>query len=219
MNIDVIKKAYIFQGITDNELDGMLKCFSSRVKYYKKGEYIYCAGTPITSLGLVVNGSIIVEYNDLWGNHSVLDCVTAGGIFAENYALSYGEILMVDIVANEESEILFLDTSTVLATCHHACSCHQKFIRNLLALAAAKSLNLSRHIIHISSKNIRGRVLSYLSLCASSNSNYEFDIIYDRQQLADYLCVDRSALSAELSKMKKEGLLDFKKNHFILNVK
>lgn len=123
---------------------------------------------------------------------------------------------MISAVAAEETEILFLRTECMLAVCSRACSGHHQLIRNMLGIAARKSLNLSRRILHTSAKSIRGRVLSFLSFQAEKQGCRSFDIPFNRQQMADYLSVDRSALSGELSKMQKEGLIFVKRNHFVL---
>ena len=124
--------------------------------------------------------------------------------------------MMVSVVASEKTEVLFLNVSRILQVCNNNCSHHNKIIHNLLAVSARKNLNLSRRIFHTSAKSIRGRLLSYLSYQAMKNGSHEFDIPFSRQQLADYLSVDRSALSNELSKMQKEGLLQANRSHFLL---
>ena len=124
---------------------------------------------------------------------------------------------MVSAVAAEDTEVLFLNVERVLNTCPETCSHHSRLIRNLLTVSSRKNLDLSRRIFHTSSKSIRGRLLSYLSSQAVLLGKREFEIPFNRQQLADYLSVDRSALSNELGKMQREGLLEFHKNHFLLN--
>ncbi|WP_367186338.1 Crp/Fnr family transcriptional regulator [Oscillibacter sp.] len=157
-----------------------------------------------------------IENNDLWGNRSVLDRVGPGQVFAETYACVPGEALMVSVVAAETAQVLFLDAAQLLLPCQSACSHHARLIANLLSISAQKNLNLSRRIFHTSSKSIRGRLLSYLSYQALRQGSRDFTIPFDRQALADYLSVDRSALSAELGKMQREGLLRVRKNHFVL---
>lgn len=123
---------------------------------------------------------------------------------------------MVSVVAADTAEILFLDISRVLHICSNTCVFHSKLIGNLLFISSQKNLNLSRRIFHTSSKSIRGRLLSYLSFQATQHGSCDFEIPFNRQQLADYLSVDRSAMSNELSKMQRDGLLSVKRNHFIL---
>lgn len=206
----------LFQGAAPQEVEEMLACLGAEQRCFSKGEMIYRAGDVVSSLGLVISGSILIESVDLWGNTTVLDSVGPGQIFAEVYACAAGEPLMVDVVAAGEVEVLFLNMDRVLQVCSHACDYHNRLIRNLLSISAQKNLNLSRKIFHTSAKSIRGRLLSYLSDQAIRNGSRSFVIPFDRQQLADYLNVDRSALSNELSKMRREGLLRVQKNRFEL---
>lgn len=194
----------------------MLNCLGAAERGYTKGEQIYHSGDYVTDLGMVLSGSVLIQTDDLWGNTTVLDRIGPGQIFAETYACVPGEPLMVDVVAAEGTQVLFLNVERVLRVCSHTCAHHSKLIRNLLLLSAQKNLNLSRKIFYTSSKTIRGRLLSYLSYQARRNGTPSFTIPFNRQQLADYLNVERSALSNELSKMQRDGLLVVEKNHFTL---
>lgn len=217
MNYDFISKTGIFCGISSQDAASMMKCLQTYTRQYKKGEAVYRAGEQIDAMGLVLSGSVTIEQNDVWGNQSILDNAGRGQVFAETYACAPGEPLMVDVIAAEDTEILFLNTARVIKTCSSACEFHNRLVRNLLAVMASKNLNLTRKISHITPKSIRSRLLSYLSYQAIRQGTYQFEIPFNRQQLADYLCVDRSAMSNELSKMQKEGLLSFYKNKFHLN--
>ena len=194
----------------------MLNCLGAAERGYTKGEQIYHSGDYVSDLGMVLSGSVLIQTDDLWGNTTVLDRIGPGQIFAETYACVPGEPLMVDVVAAEGTQVLFLNVERVLRVCSHTCAHHSKLIRNLLLLSAQKNLNLSRKIFYTSSKTIRGRLLSYLSYQARRNGTPSFTIPFNRQQLADYLNVERSALSNELSKMQRDGLLVVEKNHFTL---
>ncbi|MBR5123043.1 MAG: Crp/Fnr family transcriptional regulator [Anaerotignum sp.] len=206
----------IFQGITPDEIKAMLGCLQAERKTYEKGEIIYRMGDVIPAMGLVLSGRVSIENDDIWGNKSILDTASSGQFFAETYACVPSEPMMVSVVASEKTEVLLLNVSRILQVCSNNCSHHNKIIHNLLSISARKNLNLSRRIFHTSSKSIRGRLLSYLSYQAMKNGSREFDIPFSRQQLADYLSVDRSALSNELSKMQKEGLLSVNRSHFVL---
>ena len=173
------------------------------------------AGDHVGSIALVLSGSVCIENNDAWGNKSVLDRLGQGQVFAETYACVPGEPMMVSVVAAERAEILFLRAAPLLD--EQAPPAVQRLVRNLLSVSAQKNLILSRRMFHISAKTIRGRLQSYLSDQAARRGRQEFDIPFDRQQLADYLGVDRSALSAELGRMQREGLLRVRKNHFVLS--
>ena len=216
MNFTFLSKTLLFRGNTEEEIQAMLSCLGAEQKHYGKGSIIYHAGDPVEAIGLVLSGRVQIENVDYWGNKSLLDSVGEGMIFAETYACIPGEPMQVSVMASEASDILFLNAARVLQTCPSACVHHSRLIRNLLAICAQKNLILSRRIFHTSPKSIRGRLLSYLSFQASSQGSSEITIPFNRQQLADYLSVDRSALSNELGKMQKDGLLEVNKNHFIL---
>ena len=219
VNLKALTKTEIFAGATEEEVSSMLDCLSAKKKKYRKEEIIFHAGDTVSSIGVMLKGRALIENDDIWGNRSVLDYVKEGQIFAETYACALDEKLMVNVIAMSECEVLFLDVRKILKVCPNACEFHQNLVKNLLAISAQKNLNLSRRIFHTSSKTIRGRVLSYLSYQAMESGQEEFDIPYNRQQLADYLGVDRSAMSNELGKMQKDGLIEVKRNHFrILDV-
>lgn len=214
--MQLLSRSPLFRGAGESGIGEMLFCLGAEERSYEKEEMIYRAGNTVTSLGVVMHGSVMIVNDDLWGNRSILDRVEPGQIFAETYACVPGEKLLVDVFAAEVTEVLFLNVGKMLSQCPNSCGHHTQLIRNLLAISAQKNLQLSRRIFNTSSKSIRGRLLSYLSDQAVKNESERFDIPFNRQQLADYLGVDRSALSAELGKMQREGLLEFRKNHFHL---
>lgn len=217
MNFSFLSRTALFNGSSEEELREMLNCLGADCQKLPKGAVIYRAGDFTRAIGLVLAGSVHIENDDVWGNKSILDRAGPGQVFAESYACVPGEALMVSVVTAEDSEILFLDVSRLLQTCPGACTHHLRLIRNLLTIAAQKNLTLSRRIFHTSSKSIRGRLLSYLSEQALRADKNEFEIPFNRQQLADYLSVDRSALSNELGKMQRDGLLTVKKSRFRLH--
>lgn len=194
----------------------MLQCLQASCRTYRKNETICRSGDQIHSLGMVLLGSVNIENDDVWGNKNILDNVGAGQVFAETYACLPEEPLMVSVTAAEDCEILFLNVEKILTTCPAACPHHVRLIRNLVSVMARKNMNLTHKIFHTSPKSIRDRLLSYLSAQAVTQGKYRFEIPFNRQQLADYLRVDRSAMSNELSKMKKEGLITCEKNLFCL---
>lgn len=218
MDILFLSKTKLFQGFLLQEITSVLHCLMGKEKWYKKNELIFQRGTKTNKIGMVLTGSVSIENDDFWGNKSLLDKVGPGQIFAEAYVCAPEVRMMVNVAAAEPTGILFLNSSKLLYPCPSACACHGKLIRNLLAISAEKNLTLSRRIFHTSSKSIRGRLLSYLSFQAAQEGAQEFDILFNRQQLADYLSVDRSALSNELSKMQREGLIVVHKNHFCINI-
>ncbi len=216
MNYFFLTKTNLFRGTTEEEAEAMMNCLSASTKTYDKGETIFRVGDVIDRLGMVLEGSVNIESDDIWGNRSILDHIEPGRIFGETYACVASEPLMVSAVTAEKSTILFLNVGKLISTCPNSCTFHNRIIQNLLQISARKNLKLSRRIMHTSSKSIRGRLLSYFSEQAQKNGSFCFTIPFNRQQLADYLNVDRSAMSNELSKMKADGIVSFEKNTFQL---
>ena len=206
----------LFAGMTPEETAQMQALHAFRERTFPKGAYILRSGDRTQALGLVRAGGVHIESCDVWGERSILSYIAPGQVFAETYAVC-GEAMMVDAVAAEDSEIVFLDLSVLLGAAQRAASWYPKLMQNLLRLTARKNLTLSSRIFCTTAKSVRGRLLTYLSAQAAQQGGCEFDIPFDRQQLADYLNLDRSALSKELGKMRDEGLLEFRKNHFRLH--
>lgn len=211
-----LSETQLFRGIEEQEIDSLLQCLAATKREYKKGEVILSEGTITESLGIVLSGMAIISCSDIWGNNSILGDIAPGAVFAEVYACIPGEPLRISVSAAEDTTVLFMNVGRVLSTCTNACPFHTKLVRNLLTVCAYKSLQLSQRILHTSSKSIRGRLMSYFSQCAKGSGSCSFQIPYNRQQLADYLGVDRSAMSNELSKMQKEGLIEYQRNQVLL---
>lgn len=211
-----LSKIPIFQGIEEPEIASLLQCLQATERTYQKGETILSEGSITENMGIVLSGMALISCGDIWGNTSVLGHVTPGSVFAEVYACIPGEPLLITVSAAEDTTVLFMNVGRILSTCTNACPFHTRLARNLLTVCAHKSLQLSQRILHTSSKSIRGRLMSYFSQCAKQTGNHTFQIPYNRQQLADYLGVDRSAMCHELSKMQKEGLISYEKNRFLL---
>ena len=208
----------LFQGMEGEEISSLLQCLGAQRREYGKGEVILPEGETTESLGIVLSGRALISWGDVWGNNSVLGSVAPGEVFAEVYACIPGEPLRISVSALEDTRVLFLNVSRALTTCTNACPFHGQLVRNLLTVCAHKSLRLSQRILHTSPKSIRGRLMSFFSEWSKISGSSSFQIPYNRQQLADYLGVDRSALSGELSKMRKEGLLEYEKNKFRLKL-
>ncbi|MGN1083517.1 MAG: Crp/Fnr family transcriptional regulator [Lachnospiraceae bacterium] len=219
MNFTFLAKTILFRGCSEQEIETVCRCLHFVTKSYRKGETIFRSGDTTSDIGLVLSGSVRIENNDVWGNKSILSIVEKGSVFAEAYACIPNEPLLVDVIANEACELLFVNVPQLFQPCGNACPYHHKLIRNLVTVSAKKSLHLTQRMFHTSPKTIRGRLLSYFSQQAAAQKSNKIVIPFDRQQLADYLNLDRSALSKELGKMKKEGLLDYRKNVFELNIR
>lgn len=215
MNFNFLEKTALFQGCSEDAIQEMARYLDFRTVHFRKGSTIYEAGTVITDIGLVLSGSVQMSHHDFWGNKSILAIANAGDVFAEAYACIPDERLMIHVTANENCEILFINVPKLFAPCS-ICSGQSQFIRNLMVISARKNLQLSKRSLHTAPKTIRGRLLSYFSQLIAEQGNRKVVTPFDRQQLADYLNLDRSALSKELGKMKRDGLLDYHKNTFTL---
>ncbi len=218
MKKELLLSTPLFKGMTENELNTALKALKAGEKAFEKGEYIYYSGDYTDSMALVLDGSVTIENNDAWGNHTVLNNIGKGHLFAETYALLDNEPLLVDAVAKENCQILFLRIGSVKIFQKISDSWAVKLMSNLLVILSHRSLSLSGRSFHTAPKTIRSRVMSYLNAASIKKHSNEFDIPFDRQQLADYLGVERSALSKELGKMRKDGIIRVRKNHFVLLV-
>nr|WP_072515021.1 Crp/Fnr family transcriptional regulator [Ndongobacter massiliensis] len=216
MNTFFLINTQLFHGITESEIAELLPCLDAKERKFQKDEVIFRAGSPVNEIGLVASGSVNIVVNLYWGNSIIFGHVGKGQVFAENYAAIPGRELVCDVVACEETEVLFLNMQNVLTTCRRACAFHTRLIKNMLRISAQKNLNLSSRMMHTASKSLRERLLSYFSEQALEHRSSHFTIPFNRQQLADYLSVNRSALSKELSRMQKEGLITYHKSEFTL---
>lgn len=218
MDLTFLAQTPLFHGVAPQEITAMLGCLHAREQSFSKGQIIYAAGTCITAMGMVLEGSVCIQRDDFWGNTSVLASVSPGQMFAETYSCIPHEPLMVSVMAEKPCTVLFLETPHMLQVCSNQCGFHQRLVQNLLVISAQKNLALSQKIAFTTAKTIRGRLLTYLSAQASEGKRPDFTIPFNRQQLADYLNVERSALSNELSKMQRDGLLTVSGRHFVLKV-
>lgn len=211
-----LKNSILFQGISQKELSAMLHCLSAYEKTYDKGEFLIQSGQAVDSIGFILTGSVMILKDDCWGNRSIITKLKPGHLFGEAYACSAGTLAAVNVIACEHTAVLFLNVRRITTVCSSACGFHTRLIRNLLSVLANNALMLNQKIEHISQRTTREKLLAYLSEQALSTGAHSFSIPFNRQELADYLCVDRSAMSGELSRMQKEGILRFSKNHFTL---
>ena len=212
----VLHMAALFSGISDGDLTAMLSCLGARIGTFPKGSRLLRAGEAVEEVGLVLAGSALIVQEDIWGNRNILSKTGPGQTFAEVFACAPGAVLNVSVEAESAVTVMFLRVRRVLNVCPSACSHHSRIIRNLLGELAEKNLRLNEKLTHMGQRTTRAKLLSYFSAESQRRGGYEFDIPFSRQQLADYLGVERSGLSLELGKMRDEGLLDFHKSHFLL---
>ncbi len=215
MDIAKLQKNMIFKGMTDSEIRSALSELRAFEKQFKKGSIFLHAGDTTKKMGLVLEGSVTIESNDMWGNRTILSHIGAGQYFAETYALLPEEVMLVDVRANEDCRILFIYIGYLFESKTSA-SWMEKILKNLLLISSHKNLTLSGRSFHTSPKSCRGRLLAYLNSVSQQKHSLEFDIPFDRQQLADYLNLERTNMSKELGRMRNEGIIECRKNHFRL---
>lgn len=216
MDIHLLAGTRLFQGIREHEIEAMLTCLSAEERTYGKDAYIYRAGDVTGRLGVVMEGAVNIIKDDVWGNRKIIENIGGGRIFGETYACLKGEPLMVDVQASERSRILFMDVNRILTTCSSSCDFHNRLIRSLMYVLAGKNLMLTKKMDIITPKSLRERVMVYLSQESVKQGCRTVTVPFNRQQMADYLSVDRSALSAELSRMQRDGVISYEKNRFTI---
>ncbi len=211
-----LKKCPLFFGIENEDLIRMLSCLGARIKKFDKKDTVFFEGTLAKYIGIVLSGSVQIIHIDYYGNRSILSEIGSGEVFAEAFACAEIGSLPVTVIANEPSEIMLIDCSHILHTCNNNCGFHQQLIFNLMKDLAQKTIMFHQRIEITSKRTTREKLMTYLSMEAKRTGRDSFDIPFDRQELADYLEVERSGLSAEIGKLKKEGVIDSQKNHFTL---
>ncbi len=214
--MNILQKSAIFSGAAPEEISSMLGCMGAYTKSYPKSSYIYTPGDKVSHVGLVLEGTISIVGDDYWGNRNIISRLGPGKLFGEVFACLENTPIPLSVMADTDSTIMFLEISKIVTTCSNSCAHHTMIIRNLLKSIAVSNLNLTEKIEHISKRTTREKLLSYLLSRSRETGQRSFTIPFDRQALADYLSVDRSAMSTELGKLKKEGIIDFNRNHFTL---
>jgi CRP-like cAMP-binding protein len=212
---DILKAASLFKGIDENKLDAILQCIGAEVKNVLKGEFVLLAGDKITHIGIVLSGELHILRECFDGKRSIIASLMPGDIYGETLCCAHIEESPVSVIAKTDSVIMVLDFPHILHFCSDACDFHGKLIENMLRILASKNLHLQNRMEILSIKSVRGKVLRYLeSFVPKQGQNIV--IPFNREELANFLCVERSALSHELARMKADNLIDYRKNHFHL---
>ena len=204
----------LFDGISPEERVTMLTCFGYYLGSFQKGETVAMEGSYIRHFGIVLSGSVDMVKEDIWGNRTLLVRSKKDDVFGETFACGEDKMSNVRFLASEDASVLFLSFDRVMHNCANACTCHRKISDNMVRVIAAKNRELMRKIEVVSKRTIREKVLSYLSLLAQTQESRYVEVPMGRLELAEYLCVDRSALTRELAKMQEEGIIDYDKNIF-----
>ena len=214
--LEILSQSPLFASINPNQLTSLLSCLSAREVEFGKDAYIHQAGSTIQEVGIVLSGSVNIIQEDFWGNRTILSKLGPSELFGESFCSANLFLLPVSVVTTEPSTILFIQFQKIITTCSSTCVFHTTLIHNLVTLLAMKNIMLTFKIGHMAKRSTKDKLLSFLSHSAILAKSNSFSIPYSRQELADYLCVDRSAMSNELSKLKEDDLIDFHKNSFHL---
>ena len=211
--IEEIKKARLFMGIEDKDIGEMLKCLDAKIAMFKKSEYIFSSGDYVKNVGIVLSGNINIMKEDVDGEAFLLTQLGVSDHFAESICCANINASPVSVLAVTDVVVMLLDFSRIINTCTNACAFHSKLIENMIQLVAQKNLYLQERIDYLCKKSIRKKLMTYLKSTSKGSQN-TFAIPYNREELANYLSVDRSALSRELAKLKDENIIDYWKNKF-----
>lgn len=214
--VPILKKTKLFSGVGEDDVTSMLSCLGARLKSYKKGEFVLRQGEHLSDIVVLVEGKLHIQKDDYWGNRSILGLIEIGEMFGEAYVSPESSSLLNDVVAVEDSTAIFFDVKRIITTCPSACRFHSMVVQNMFFAISEKNRKLVQKLGHMSKRTTREKLISYLSEEAGRQNSSSFSIPFNRQQLADFLSVDRSAMSNELCKMRGEGLLEFEKNRFRL---
>lgn len=214
--IEILKNTALFSGVSENEIESMMNCLSAKTRDYKKGEYIFTQGEHLQCICIVLSGLIHIQSDDYWGNRSIISEIGPCEMFGESYAVHSSTAVLNDAVATQNSTVIFLNINKLMTMCKSACRFHSIVIQNLLTILANKNIQLVQKLTHMAKRTTREKLISYLSYQAKLHNNNSFSIPFNRQQLSDFLCVDRSAMSNELCKMRDMGLIEFHKSNFTL---
>lgn len=214
--IPILKQTQLFSGVSEEEIASMLGCLEARLCTYQKGEYVFRQGESVNHITVLVSGKLHIQHDDYWGNRSIISMVDVGDMFGESYVTPDSGAILNDVVAVEDSTVIFFNLTKMLTVCSSACRFHSTVVQNLFFAISDKNRKLVQKLGHISKRSTREKLISYLSDEAKKQNSSSFTIPFNRQQLADFLSVDRSAMSNELCKMRDECLIVFKKNQFTL---
>jgi CRP-like cAMP-binding protein len=214
--IPILKKSPLFNGIAEGDMQALLDCLSASTRSFESGSFIFLAGETVTVVGVVLNGGVNILQEDFWGNRTILAHIAPGGLFGEAFSCAGIDKLPVSVLATQPTDVLLIDYKRISKTCSSSCVFHTRMIQNMMEILARKNVMLTQKIEHVTRHTTREKLLSYLSQQAIQVGERKFEVPFNRQELADYLSVDRSAMSLELCKMRDDGILSFHKNHFEL---
>lgn len=204
----------LFRGIQKEDMGAMLSCTGYHISHYSKGQVIALENEQIRHVGIVLSGAVDMVKEDIWGNKTLLARIGKEELFGESFACCEDNLSLVTFSAPEDTRVLFIPFHRIMHTCSMACEFHHRLVENMVGIIAGKNRELMRKVEVVSRKSLREKILAYLSHQSQRAENRYFEIPLSRQELAEYLCADRTALSRELASMKNDGLIDYDKNMF-----
>jgi len=204
----------LFDGIIPEDRVSMLGCIGYHIGTFKKGEAVAFEDENIRHIGIVLSGSVDMVKEDLWGNRTMLLRMYRDEVFGETFACGDDNTSVVSFLVSEDARIMFIPFDRVMHTCTMACVFHHRLVENMVRIIANKNRDLMRKVEVVSKRSIREKILAYLSIQAQLQDSRYIELPLGRVELAEYLCVDRSALTRELVRMREEGLIDFDRNCF-----
>lgn len=212
--LEFLDKTALFEGLQREEVLRLLSCFTAKLKTFEKGKTVFFAGRGSKWFGVILSGQIQLVTDDRFGNRSIISKIGAGNTFAESFSYADAETLSVSAIAAAESTVLLMDSVRIINPCSHICESHIKLLQNMLYILSKNNALLIEKISYTSKSTTREKLIAFLSNEQKKAGRKKFSIAFNRQELADYLSVDRSAMSTELSRLKRDGILDFYKNEF-----
>ena len=204
----------MFKGVQRDDISGILKCLEVKIKEYRKGETVFLQGDTVCFFGVVLEGSIQIIRNDYYGNRSIVTTAMPSQLFAETFAFAKASAVPLSAWACGDSTVMFINPEKIICQCSKACSFHSRIISNLIKVMASKNLEINKKLEIVSKRTTRDKLMTYLFLTSQELGTKSFTVPFNRQELADYLEVDRSGLSAEIGKLKKEGKLLCRRSEF-----
>lgn len=214
--MEILKICPLFAEVEEKDISSMIRCLEAKRVNVTKNQIIFAEGEAAEAVGIVLSGNVQVVREDYYGNRSIVASLEPGNLFGETFACAGVDTLPVSVVAAADGEIMLINCKRILTTCGNSCEFHNRMVRNLLQVVAKNNIILNRKIELLSKKTTREKIMTYLLSEAKRCGKEEFEIPFDRQGLADYLGVERSAMAAEISKLRKSGVIECRKSRFRL---
>ena len=207
-HLKILKKAALFQEMSDKEFSSLINCFSPQVKHFSKGEVVILAGYPVNRIGIIISGNAAAYSEHIDGNQTIMANLVASSVFGDALSSTKARRSPVTVCAITNITVVFIEYEQVLSMCGNACLAHRILLQNLLKSISEKCFLLFDRINILREKTLRQRVQAYLHILSNGGELKEVTLPFTKTMLADYLLSNRSALSKELGKMQKDGIIE-----------